>query len=69
MTVQQLKKEINELKNSIISKTQPAFKVVIFNEDGLTTTEGLAVADVEAYSKEHPNTQIIRLRLANFRKA
>lgn len=49
MTVQQLRKAIEELKNSFITQYEPSCALFIFNEDGLTTTEGLTVEDVEAY--------------------
>jgi hypothetical protein len=41
----------------------------VFKFGGQITTEGLTVAEVEAYAKEHPYTKILRLQLADFRKA
>lgn len=63
MTVQQLRKAIEEIKNSFITQYEPSYALFIFNEDGLTTTEGLTVEDVEAYSQAHPHTHIVRLQL------
>lgn len=61
-----MRKDFEELKTSIISENEPLNKVFIFNENGLTTTESLTVADVEAYSKAHPHTHIVRLFLKDY---
>ena len=68
MSLLQLRKEIQGLKYSIIYETQPQVKVFVFKIGGLITTEGLTVADVEAYAQAHPYTQILRLQRADFRK-
>jgi hypothetical protein len=68
MTLQQLKKEIKELKSSIISETQPAVKIFVFKIGGQITTEDLTATDVCAYEKAHPRTKILRLQRADFRK-
>lgn len=61
MSLQQIRKELLSLKNSFITQYEPSCTLFIFNEDGLTTTEGLTAADVEAYSIEHPHTHIVTL--------
>lgn len=63
MTVQQLRKAIEDIKSPFITQYEPSCALFIFNEDGLTTTEGLTAADVEAYSIEHPHTHIVILFL------
>lgn len=68
MSLLQLRKDIQDLKNSLIYETQPIVKVFVFKIGGLVTTEGLTVAEVNAYAKEHPYTQILRLQRADFRK-
>lgn len=68
MSLLQLRKELQELKQSIIYETQPAVKVFVFKIGGLLTTEGLTAADVGAYAKDHPYTKILRLQCADFRK-
>ncbi len=59
MTIQQLRKTFEELKGAFITKYEPACKIFVF--DGLTTEDGLVVADVEAYSIEHPHTHVVTL--------
>jgi hypothetical protein len=68
LSLQQLKKDIRGLKDSLISETQPKVKVFVFKIGGQVTTEGLTVAEVDAYAKEHPYTQILRLQRADFRR-
>jgi hypothetical protein len=69
MTLQQLRRDIQELKSSIISETQPQVKIFVFKIGGQITTEGLTAAEVDGYALAHPYTKILRLQLANFRKA
>jgi hypothetical protein len=59
MGIQQLKKSVEKLKTSFITKYEPACKIFVF--DGLTTENGLTDADVEAYSIKHPQTHIVTL--------
>lgn len=63
MTLQQLKKEIEEIKNSIISETEQPVKIFIFNIGGLTTTEGLTAAEVEEYTETHKHTKVVNFYL------
>jgi len=63
MSLPQIRKEILSLKILFITQYEPSFMTFIFNEDELTTTEGLTAANVEAYSIEHPHTHIVRLYL------
>jgi hypothetical protein len=59
MSIQQLRKNVEELKQSFITKYEPACKIFVF--DGLTTEEGLTAANVESYSIKHPQTHIVTL--------
>jgi hypothetical protein len=68
MTFQQLRRDIQELKSSIVSGTQPQFKIFEFKIGGFETTEGLTAADVDEYENTHPYTKVMRFRRADFRK-
>jgi hypothetical protein len=57
--------EIKELKQSIVSETQPQVKIFVFKIGGQITTEGLTAADVDEYAQDHPYTKVSRLQRAN----
>jgi hypothetical protein len=59
MSIQQLRKTVEELKQSFITKYEPAYKIFVF--DSLTTEEGLTAAAIETYSIKHPHTRIVTL--------
>jgi len=62
MTLQQMRKEIQEIKNSIITQYEPLKKVFILGvEDSPTETE------IEAYSQAHPFTHILKLTRQSWR--
>lgn len=65
MSLLQLRKELKELKNSLISETQ--YKIFIINIGGLTTQDGLTIEQVDEYERTHPYTKVLRLQLADFR--
>lgn len=68
MSLLQLRKELQELKQSVIYENQPRVKVFVFKIGGQITTEGLTAAEVDSYAQAHPYTQILRLQRADFRK-
>lgn len=68
MTVQQLKKCIQELKNSIIVQHELQHKIFIFRENGLTEA-GETEEDFKAYVVAHPHTHVLKLIRKSCRKA
>ena len=55
MSLQQIKNEIQELKNSIITQYEPLCKIFVFRENGFTD-EGETEDDLKAYVAAHPHT-------------
>ena len=68
MSLQQLRKEIQELKNSIITQYEPLCKVFVFRENGFTDTEETE-EDLKAYVAAHPHTHVLKLIRKSCRKA
>lgn len=64
MSLQQLKRELTELKRLIIRDNEPVFKVLILGKPDSPSSE-----EIKAYSIEHPRTRIIKLTRKIFRKA
>jgi len=68
MSLQKLRKEIRELKNSIIAQYEPLCKVFVFRENG-STDEGETEEDLKAYVAAHPQTHVLKLIRKSCRKA
>ena len=68
MSLQQLRKELTELKNSIITQYEPQFKIFIFCENGFTNT-GEREEDFKVYVAAHPHTHVLKLIRKSCRKA
>lgn len=56
MNVMSIRKEIRELKNSIIWKQKPVCKAFIMG-----AKDGPTKAEIEAYRKDHPHIKVIVL--------
>jgi hypothetical protein len=56
MNVMSIRKEIRELKNSIIWKQEPVCEAFIMG-----AKNSLTKAEIEAYRKDHPHTKVIVL--------
>jgi len=56
MNVTAIRKEIRELKNSILWKHEPVCKAFI-----LGAKDSPAEAEIEAYRKDHPHTHVVLL--------
>lgn len=56
MTIQQIKKDIQELKRSIVTRSEPLCKVFISGVCGSHTEE-----EISAYEAANPHTRVIRL--------
>ena len=67
MSLQQLKKQIKELKNSAITQYEPQFKIFEFRVNGLTNA-GETEENVNTYIAAHPHTQVLKFFRKNFRK-
>jgi hypothetical protein len=68
MSFLQLRKELNELKNSIITQYEPQFKIFIFRENGFTDA-GETEEDLKAYVTAYPHTHVLKLIRKSCRKA
>jgi len=68
MSLLQIRKDMQELKNLIISEIQPAFKIFILRENG-STDEGETEEDLKAYAAAHPHTHVLKLIRKSCRKA
>ena len=68
MSLQQIKNEIQELKNSIITQYEPLCKIFVFRENGFTD-EGETEDDLKAYVAAHPHTHVLKLIRNSCRKA
>jgi hypothetical protein len=68
MSLTQLKKELKELKNSIITQYEPQFKIFVFRVNGLTDA-GETEEDVNTYIAAHPHTHVLKLIRRSCRKA
>jgi len=68
MSLMQLKKELKELKNSIITQYEPQFKIFVFRVNGLTDA-GETEEDFKAYVAAHPHTHVLKLIRKSCRKA
>ena len=68
MSLLQLRKEIQELKNSIITQYEPQFKIFVFRENGFTDA-GETEEDLKAYVAAHPHTHVLKLIRKSCRKA
>ena len=68
MSLQQIKNEIQELKNSIITQYEPLCKIFVFRENGFTD-EGETEDDLKAYVAAHPHTHVLKLIRKSYRKA
>jgi hypothetical protein len=64
MTLLQIRKEIAELKNSIITQYEPLCKVFI-----LGGKDSPVEAEIEAYSQAHPHTHVLKLIRKSCRKS
>jgi hypothetical protein len=64
LNLSQIKKQIQELKNSVIAENTVLCKVFAFRENGLTDA-GETEADMKAYSKAYPHTRIVKLFYKN----
>jgi hypothetical protein len=60
MSLLQLRKELKELKNSIITQYEPQHKIFIFWKNGLTDT-GETEENLKAYTVSHPHTHVLKL--------
>ena len=56
MTIQQIKKDIQELKRSIVTRSEPLCKVFISGVCGSHAEE-----EISAYEAANPHTRVIRL--------
>jgi hypothetical protein len=68
MSLTQLKKELKELKNSIITQYEPQFKIFVFRVNGLTDA-GETEEDVNTYIAAYPHTHVLKLIRRSCRKA
>ena len=68
MSLLQLRKEIKELKNSIITQYEPQFKIFVFHVNGFTDV-GETEEDVNTYITAHPHTHVLKLIRKSCRKA
>ena len=68
MSLQQIKNEIQEPKNSIITQYEPLCKIFVFRENGFTD-EGETEDDLKAYVAAHPHTHVLKLIRKSCRKA
>jgi predicted nucleotidyltransferase len=68
MSLQHLRKEIQELKNSLITQYEPLCKVFIFRENGFTDARETE-EDLKAYAAAHPHTHVLKLIRKSCRKA
>lgn len=64
MSLQQLKRELEELKRSIVRETEPLCKVFILGKADSPSED-----EIEAYAALHPHTHILKLTRKSFRKA
>ena len=67
MSLQQLKKEIEKLKNSAITRYEPQFKIFVFHINGLTDA-GETEEEVNTYIAAHPHTHVMKFFRKSFRK-
>lgn len=67
MSFQQLKRELKELKNSLITQYEPQNKIFIFQENGLTDA-GETEGDLKVYVATHPHTRVLKLIRKSCRK-
>lgn len=68
MSFLKLRKELKELKNSIITQYEPQFKTFVFQVNGLTAA-GETEEDVNTYIAAHSHTHVLKLFRKSFRKA
>lgn len=68
MRLQGLRKEISELKTSIVTQYEPQYKIFIFRENGLTDA-GENEEDFRSYTVAHPHTHVLKLIRKSCRKA
>jgi hypothetical protein len=59
MSLLQIRKDMQELKNIIISETQPAFKIFIFRGNE-STDEGETEEDLKAYVTATPSYSCVK---------
>jgi hypothetical protein len=64
MSLQKLRKEIQELKEALITRFEPLCKIFI-----LGVKDSPTEADIGAYAQAHPHTHIVKLIRKNCRKA
>lgn len=67
LSLQQLKKQIKELKNSAITKYELQFKIFEFRVNDLTNA-GETEEDVDTYIVAHPHTHVMKFFRKSFRK-
>lgn len=67
MSLQQLRMEISELKNSIVRQYEPLNKIFIFRVNCLTDA-GETEEDIKAYAVAHPHTHVLKLIRKSCRK-
>jgi len=60
MNVREIRKEIKELKNSIVSLYEPVCKAFILGAEDSPTEE-----EIEAYRQAHPHTRVVLLTRKN----
>jgi len=68
MSLLQIRKELKELKNSIITQYEPLCKVFVFRDNGFTYT-GETEEYLKAYRAAHPHTHVLKLIRKSCRKA
>lgn len=56
MNLQSMRKEIRELRNSILYKYEPVCKAFIIGAEDSPTEE-----EIEAYRRDHPHTRVVVL--------
>jgi hypothetical protein len=64
MTVQQLRKEIECIKNFL--KPESYVKIFVIHENGFTA-EGESEEDIDAFGVAHPEAQVFKMRCKSFR--
>lgn len=64
MSLQQLRNEIEKLKNSAITRYEPQFKIFTLGKPDSPTEE-----EIQEFAAAHPHTKVMKFYLKSFRKA